>query len=453
MGNSSRAGRSSLRHLSLSLACALGAAAGCSNNNAVTPPPGTAGTAAPMGTEMNPVGVAGTSGGAAGMTSTGTTSPTGAAGTSSGAAGKPAAGSGGAGTGAAGTGAAGTGTAAAGTGAAGADAAGTGATPAAGSGGTAGSAGATAMTPALKDCVERGDPGPCGTYMASNGMKIQFGPYGASVDRNVGKGFEVPVSAGDSDGGATCEAFSAGFAENPEDTATLLDTGDLNFALYTVFRPAVTKDGEKYPIITWGNGTCAQPEGYGPLLRFVASHGFYVVAPNSRWVGSNSPMTKALDFMFKANEDSSSPYFGKLDTTKVGAMGHSQGGGATVTAARDERVKSVIIFNYSTSASKKFLAVSGDRDLFGATGASMKSAVNASSVPGAFMYFHMIVGTGTASGHLTLMTQPERLTDATAAWWKLTLNDDAEAKKFFVGTDCTLCNRKDEFEYGQKGLE
>jgi hypothetical protein len=317
----------------------------------------------------------------------------------------------------------------------------------------AGSAGAPAMTPALKDCVERGDPGPCGTYMASNGMKIQFGPYGASVDRNVGKGFEVPVSAGDSDGGATCEAFSAGFAENPEDTATLLDTGDLNFALYTVFRPAVTKEGEKYPIITWGNGTCAQPEGYGPLLRFVASHGFYVVAPNSRWVGSNSPMTKALDFMFKANEDSSSPYFGKLDTTKVGAMGHSQGGMATIAAARDSRVKSVIIWNGGSSASKRFLSVSGDRDIGNPSVSGLQSGVNSSSLGAAYWFFHMVKGTGTASGHLTLMTEPERVVDGAAAWFKYTLNGDADAKTYFVGTDCKLCNRKAEFEYGQKGLE
>ena len=33
------------------------------------------------------------------------------------------------------------------------------------------------------------------------------------------------------------------------------------------------------------------------------------------------------------------------------------------------------------------------------------------------------------------------------AWWKYMLNGDEEAKKMFVGPDCGLCNRADEFEY------
>jgi hypothetical protein len=33
------------------------------------------------------------------------------------------------------------------------------------------------------------------------------------------------------------------------------------------------------------------------------------------------------------------------------------------------------------------------------------------------------------------------------------LNDDAEAKKRFVGADCTLCKNKADVEYGQHNLE
>jgi dienelactone hydrolase len=53
--------------------------------------------------------------------------------------------------------------------------------------------------------------------------------------------------------------------------------------------------------------------------------------------------------------------------TKVGATGHSQGGGATVTAASDSRISALLIWNASTSASKPFLAVSGDSDITGFT--------------------------------------------------------------------------------------
>jgi hypothetical protein len=430
---------------SLPLACALVtlvAFAGCSDD-VVPPPSAGAGTGVvPMGMEMNPVGVAGA--GAAGATATAaagaTGSTSGTAGATTGTAGKAAAGSGVAGGAAGATGIAGTGAAGmpATTGAAGDAAAGSGGAP------------APTGTP-LTDCAS-GSLDACGTITTAEGTKIQLGPYGSIMERNVGKGFEVAIASGDADGGTSCELFTSTFAEDPMATAKLLDTGDLKFDLYTVYRPVNMKEGEKYPILTWGNGTCAQPEGYGPLLRFVASHGFFVVAANSRWVGGNSAMTKALDFMFAAAEDSKSPYFGKLDTSRVGAFGHSQGGGATVTAAKDSRVKSVIIFNGGTSATKRFLAVSGDRDIGNPTVASYMSGVNSSALGAAYMFFHMVTGTGSASGHLTLMTQPERVADPAAAWFKYTLNGDSDAKTYFVGDDCKLCKMPMQFEYGQKGL-
>ncbi len=303
----------------------------------------------------------------------------------------------------------------------------------------------------LVDCMTGALEG-CGSITTSRGTKIDLGPYGATMDPNVGKGFEVTIASGDSDGGAQCAAFASLFGEDPSSTEDLLDTGDLKFDLFTVYRPANWVEGEKLPIITWGNGTCAQPEGYGPLLRYVASHGFFVVAANSRWVGGNSAMTKAIDFAIAANEDPSSPYFGKLDPTKVGAMGHSQGGGATVTASRDARVKSIIIFNANTSASKPFLAVSGDMDIGNPTAASYARAVEGAT-QGAFLFFHKIMGMGGAAGHLTLMIEPQRVTGPTVAFFKYTLSNDMESRDWFVGDNCKLCNMDADFEYGQKGFQ
>jgi hypothetical protein len=261
------------------------------------------------------------------------------------------------------------------------------------------------------------------------------------------------VASGDSDDNAQCRSFSDLFGEDPKSTAMLLDTGDLDFSLYTVYRPAEFPEGVKVPVITWGNGTCAQPEGYGTLLRYVASQGFLIVAPNSRWVGSGDEMRKGLDFVFAANNDPMSPYYQKLDTTRVGAMGHSQGGQGTVATVADSRVKAVIIWNADISTSKPFLAVSGDTDITGSTPDGMRNAVNGASVKAAFLFYHMVPMTGSASGHLTLMTQPQRVVEAATAWWKYILNDDAESKAFFAGSSCKLCNRKDEFEFGQHGIE
>lgn len=293
---------------------------------------------------------------------------------------------------------------------------------------------------------------PCGDFTTPTGTKIELGPYGAVMEYNVGTGFENTVAAGDADDGTTCRNFAANFKEDPDLTAQLLDTRDLDFSLYTIYRPAKWVDGEKYPVITWGNGTCAQPEGYGALLRFVASHGFVVVAANSRWVGGATEMLHGLDFLEAANEDSDSPYYHRLDLEKVGAMGHSQGSAGTVNAANDHRVKHVILFNAGATASKPYLAVSGEMDITNFTPASMAAAVDAAP-EAAYLFYHQVVGMGPLKGHLTLMMQPERVTEATAGWWRMQFNDDAEARKVFVGSDCTLCNRTSEFDYGEHGLD
>ena len=295
------------------------------------------------------------------------------------------------------------------------------------------------------------DPGPCASFIPGGpygAKEIELGPYGASLDYNTGKDFKYPVASGDADNDFTCGTISGG-------QTSMMPKGPqaVDYSAYSVYRPGKYNEGEKLPIIVWGNGTCAWPEAYGPLLRYVASHGFVIVAPNSRWVGDGTAMKKGLDFLFAANEDSKSPYFGRLDTTKVGAMGHSQGSSGTATVASDSRIKAVILWNGGSSASKPFLAVTGDGDIDNNTPAGMRRAVEGARVKGAFLFYHMILQMSDAPGHLTLVTQPGRVIEPAVAWWKYILHGDAASKEFFVGTDCKLCNSKAEFEFGQKGLD
>ena len=251
------------------------------------------------------------------------------------------------------------------------------------------------------DC-QPGDTTPCASFTTPTGTTIQLGPYGAQMDMNVGKGFENTVQSGDMPGNeSTCQFFVDVFMEDPNLGTKLLQTTTdsgvaLDFSLYTVYRPVVWPSGP-VPVITWGNGTCAQPEGYGALLRYVASYGYVVVAANSRWVGSGTPapMLHALDYAAAANADSTSPYYGKLDMTKVGAMGHSQGGQATATAASDSRISDVIIFNaVDSGVSKPYLTTSGDMDITNFTDTGMASAISAATVPAAWLYFHNPAGMG-----------------------------------------------------------
>jgi hypothetical protein len=170
-------------------------------------------------------------------------------------------------------------------------------------------------------------------------------------------------------------------------------------------------------------------------------------------VGSgNQAMTRALDYADAATKDASGPFYNRLDMTKVGAMGHSQGGMATITAAKDERVKTVIIWNGGSSAVKTFLAVSGDMDIGNPQVSSLANALTGTP-PGAYLFYHKVIGQGPVRGHLTLMTQPERVVEPAVAWFKYQLLGDMDSRGWFVDSSCKLCATTDEYEYGQKGLQ
>jgi hypothetical protein len=278
--------------------------------------------------------------------------------------------------------------------------------------------------------------------------EIPLGPYGAIMEQNVGKGFEIPENSGE----ASCPMTAALFGEPADVTMNVADLKDVDLKLYTMYRPACMREGETYPVITWGNGTCGQTEGYGPLLRYVASYGYVVVAANSRYTGGNGAMTKALDFVETLNVDESSIYYKRLDLEKIGAMGHSQGGMATITAARDPRIDSLIIWNGGSDAVKPFLAVSGDYDIGNPTASGLKGSVEGSSQPSAWLFYHKVPQTGAVSGHLTLMNEPQRVVEMTVAWWDYQLKGSMTARDFFVGDSCGLCGKDADFEYGVNNL-
>jgi pimeloyl-ACP methyl ester carboxylesterase len=302
---------------------------------------------------------------------------------------------------------------------------------------------------------------PCGDVTTPTGTNIQLGPYGASMDVNVGAGFENT----DPNDQPTCPTFVGIFKEAQNISQQLLDVGPqpcsastpntgncLNFKLYTVYRPANWPSG-KIPVLSWGNGTCAQPEGYGALLRYIASYGFFVVAANSREVGSGTEIRHALDFAAAADQDPSSPYYGHLDMTKVGVMGHSQGSAGAAAAASDARVDAAILFNAGDTAVKPYLAISGDLDITGYTAQAMATAINGQP-KAAYLYYHNPAGNtlDNLRGHLVLMLTPERVTEAARGFWQLMLQDDATARNLFVGSSCGLCNHASDYDFGEHGL-
>ena len=104
-------------------------------------------------------------------------------------------------------------------------------------------------------------------------------------------------------------------------------------AAYDIVRPArLGEAGRRHPIVSWNNGTLYQIDRYQDLLDHWASHGFVVIGGHTNSTAGGAVHEAAIDWMVAENAREGSAYFGMLDVTRIGASGHSQGGGATITA-------------------------------------------------------------------------------------------------------------------------
>ncbi|MCP4225203.1 MAG: alpha/beta hydrolase, partial [Actinomycetia bacterium] len=107
----------------------------------------------------------------------------------------------------------------------------------------------------------------------------------------------------------------------------------------TLFRPEILgEEGRKHPIILWGNGTTGFPAAYGPGLTHWASHGFVVAAANTGSAGTGEEMLACLEYLATEDTAPGSDYEGRLDLLRVGASGHSQGGGGALMAGANPSV-------------------------------------------------------------------------------------------------------------------
>jgi len=146
---------------------------------------------------------------------------------------------------------------------------------------------------------------------------------------------------------------------------------DRSLPTHTIYRPKDLSafSAQKLPIVVWGNGACVNSgSAYRNFLTEIASHGFLAIAlgpitdeanpaktpkrsPAAEKAGPNGPatmssqMTEALDWAIAENGTKGSPYYGRLDPSKIAAMGHSCGGVQSLAIATDPRIKLLGIWN------------------------------------------------------------------------------------------------------------
>ena len=146
---------------------------------------------------------------------------------------------------------------------------------------------------------------------------------------------------------------------------------------FVVYRPKhlpqATTGHKKLPLFIWGNGGCSDTSvGYERMLTEVASQGYVVIAIGSmQQVYGDRPdahtpssmMVDAMDWICQQASDPNSPYFGRVDTTKMAAAGHSCGGAQVLCNAADRRLSTYLILN----------AGMGDMEMAGASKQSLEA--------------------------------------------------------------------------------
>jgi hypothetical protein len=157
---------------------------------------------------------------------------------------------------------------------------------------------------------------------------------------------------------ATTETVSRTVEDGGTGPYKALMASDSTLATHTVFRPkdlAPFGAKEKLPVIAWGNGACANsPWEHVNFLSEIASHGFLIVAigpmpaEGQRSGGGttkSSLLTDGINWAMAQNTNTTSQYFGKLDTTKIAVSGMSCGGLQTLEVATDPRITTAMICN------------------------------------------------------------------------------------------------------------
>ena len=139
----------------------------------------------------------------------------------------------------------------------------------------------------------------------------------------------------------------------------------------------------------------------------------------------------SLDFIISENSNSSSVLYGKINTEKAAAVGHSQGGRSAVNAAvKDGRFDCVLSLagsNYVEEAEPlrtPALFMAGTRDMIVSANKWVKPAYEAAKGPA--VYVSLVNGV-----HTSCCTDPDTYIKYAIEWFDIWLKNDTSAKATF----------------------
>ncbi len=224
------------------------------------------------------------------------------------------------------------------------------------------------------------------------------------------------------------------------------------FSAQIIFYPSdIAESDEKYPVISWANGTMCPPILYYGLLSKIAESGYIVVANTSVMSADGTGQIASIDYILSENEDAESVLFGKADTENIGVIGHSQGGRSAVNAAAsDSRIDCVLSLagsNFTEEAEKlttPTFFVAGEMDFIVFAPQWIKTAYNSCNADAVYASLKKAI-------HTTCIFKPEAYSAYAIEWFNAFLKNDSEAMNIFK-TDGELSNDSAWKDYQSKGF-
>ncbi|MFW5825350.1 MAG: alpha/beta hydrolase [Marinobacter sp.] len=205
-----------------------------------------------------------------------------------------------------------------------------------------------------------------------------------------------------------------------------------------IYRPVDVEPGT--PLVVWGNGTGGSPATYGQGLEHWASYGIAVAAAQTANAGSGEDILDCIDAVRRES------YADKIDFSRIGASGHSQGGGGTIMAGRDERITAtapiqpyVMGLGHRSSSQEQqhgpMLILTGSADTLAGPARNGGRVFSNTNEP-AFWADRK------GASHFEPTGDFGDYRGISTAWWLFQLKDDSDAADIFTGP-CNGCDASD----------
>lgn len=228
-------------------------------------------------------------------------------------------------------------------------------------------------------------------------------------------------------------------------------TGKSEITAYKIWYPAkLESSNEKYPAVVCLNGSNCTYADCEPVYKHLASWGFIVIGNNQTQAISGKSGFDCVGVLKELEQDVNSPLYKKIDLTKIGLQGGSQGGSGAIHAATSDNESNVFVSLLTLSAASS-----------GRLGEEWVYDMSGLSIP-----CFMLSGTGEwDNGIVTSLKSLQENFDAckgetyiarrkgydheqmaqaadsyVVAWFLYTLKGDSEAAKVFTGDNPELFN-------------